>query len=198
MTLFYCTTDQVRVSSICIYFCGSYAPFGTTNTENTQFSALFSYMLWHIELTFFIWLCFTVLQIKFECRQFLWELCPVGNLEYWKYIVFRTFSYMLWHIELHFYISLCFTVLQIKFECRQLQLISMEVMPLWNLEYWKYVLWHIELKFFIRICLMYCRSSSNVITFFRRGFRLSINFLHISLTCIGKFHWNLKFDVGYF
>ena len=29
MTLFYSTTDQVRVLSICINFCGSYAPFGT-------------------------------------------------------------------------------------------------------------------------------------------------------------------------
>ena len=29
MTLFYCTTDQARVSSICINFCRSYAPFGT-------------------------------------------------------------------------------------------------------------------------------------------------------------------------
>ena len=29
MTLFYCTTDQVRVSLICVNFCGSYAPFGT-------------------------------------------------------------------------------------------------------------------------------------------------------------------------
>ena len=29
MTLIYCTTDQVRVSSICVNFCGSYAPFGT-------------------------------------------------------------------------------------------------------------------------------------------------------------------------
>ena len=28
-TLFYCTTDQVWVSSICVNFCGSYAPFGT-------------------------------------------------------------------------------------------------------------------------------------------------------------------------
>ena len=27
-------------------------------------------MLWHIELKFCIWLCFTVLQIKFECHQF--------------------------------------------------------------------------------------------------------------------------------
>ena len=96
-------------------------------------------MFWHNELKFCIWLCFTVLQIKFEChqlvsifvgvmpllelrtleilsfphfshtcfnimswnfaydfvllylRQFLWELCPFWNLEYWKYTVFRTF-----------------------------------------------------------------------------------------------------------
>ena len=27
ITLFYCTTDQVRVSSICVKLCGSYAPF---------------------------------------------------------------------------------------------------------------------------------------------------------------------------
>ena len=38
--------------------------------EIHSFSALFSYMLWHIELKFCIWLYFTVLQIKFECRQF--------------------------------------------------------------------------------------------------------------------------------
>ena len=29
MTLFYYTTNQVRVSSICVNYCGSYAPFGT-------------------------------------------------------------------------------------------------------------------------------------------------------------------------
>ena len=34
------------------------------------FSALFSYMLWHIELKFCTWLCFDVLQIKYECRHF--------------------------------------------------------------------------------------------------------------------------------
>ena len=67
MILFYCTSDQARVASICVKFCWSYAFFGTLNTENTQFSALFSYTLWHIELKFCIWLCFTVLQIKFEC-----------------------------------------------------------------------------------------------------------------------------------
>ena len=42
------------------------------NLEYSKYtvSALFSDMLWHIELKFCIWLCFTVLQIKFECRQF--------------------------------------------------------------------------------------------------------------------------------
>ena len=69
-TLFYCTTDQVQVSSISVNFCRSYAPFGTKNTRNAQFSALFSYTLWHIELKFCIWFCFTVLQIKLECCQF--------------------------------------------------------------------------------------------------------------------------------
>ena len=34
------------------------------------FSALFSYMLWHNELKFCTWLCFNVIQIKFECRHF--------------------------------------------------------------------------------------------------------------------------------
>ena len=34
------------------------------------FSTLFSYMLWHIELKFCTWLCFDVLQIKFDCRHF--------------------------------------------------------------------------------------------------------------------------------
>ena len=42
---------------ICVDFCGSYALLGNQNTGNTQFSALFSYVLWHIELKLFIWLC---------------------------------------------------------------------------------------------------------------------------------------------
>ena len=51
-------------------FVGVMPLFGTYNTGNTQFSALFSYILWQIELKLYIWLCLTVLQIKFECRQF--------------------------------------------------------------------------------------------------------------------------------
>ena len=64
MTLFYCTTYQVRVSSICINFWRRYARLGTQNTGTTQFSALFSYMLWHIGLRFYIWLYFFDFQVK--------------------------------------------------------------------------------------------------------------------------------------
>ena len=50
------TTDQVWVSSFCVNFCRSNALFGTSNTGNTQFSAVFSYMLWYIDLKVCTWL----------------------------------------------------------------------------------------------------------------------------------------------
>ena len=86
-----------------------------------QFSALISYMLRHIELKFCIWLCFTVLQSKFECHQFpsiFVGVMPLLELRILKIQFSALFSYMLWLIELKFCIWLCFTVLQIKFECR--------------------------------------------------------------------------------
>ena len=230
-TLFHRITDQVQVSSIYINFCGSYAPFGTSNTGNTQFSALFSYMFWHIELKVCIWLCFTVLQIMFKCcefvsivvgvmpllelrilkihsflhfsltcfdilswnfaydfvspyyrsrssvvnlHQFLWELCPFWNLEYWKYNVqfSALFSYMLWHIELKFCIWLCFTVLQIKFKCRQFASILVGVMPLLELRtleihsfpHFSFTCFDIlSWKFAYDFVSLYYKSSSSVV-----------------------------------
>ena len=99
------------------------------------FSALFSYMLWHIELKFCTWLCFNVLQIKFECRQFassFFGVMPLLELRILEIQFSALFSYMLWHIELKFCIWLCFTVLQIKFECRQF---LWELCPFWNSKY---------------------------------------------------------------
>ena len=64
------------------------------SVRHTRFSYFFSYMHWHIELNFHIWLPFTVIQIKFDCRnlrQYLWELCSFWNLAYRKYAVFHTF-----------------------------------------------------------------------------------------------------------
>ena len=140
--MFYCTTDQVRVLSIFVNFCRSYAPFWTLNTRNTQFSTLFSYTLWHIELKFCIWLCLTVLQIKFECCQFPSIFVGVIPLLELKILEINTqfsalSSYMLWHIKLKFCIWLCFTVLQIKF-LASIYVNFDGVIPLWNLQYWKY------------------------------------------------------------
>ena len=123
-----------RSSLSVVNFCRSYAPFGTYNTENTQFSALFSYMLWYIELKFCIWLCITILQIKCDCRQFasiFVGVMPLWNVRNIQFSAF--FSYMLWHIELKFCIWLCFTELQIKFECHQFASIFVGVMPLLEL-----------------------------------------------------------------
>ena len=98
----------------------------------------------HFSLT-----CFVLLSCKFaydfvllyyrlslsviNSYQFLWELCPFWDLEYWKYTVFRTLLLHAWHIELKFCIWLSFTVLHIKFECREFALIFVGVMSLLGL-----------------------------------------------------------------
>ena len=148
-----CSTHSVfviRPSSDGTYYgmVMSVRPSVRVSVRPSQFSALFSYMLWDIKLKFCVWLYFNARKIKFEChqfpsifagvmpllnftllqihsfphfsltcfdilswnfaydfvllyyrsslsvvnlRQFLWELCPFWNLNYWKYTVFRTF-----------------------------------------------------------------------------------------------------------
>ena len=97
-----------RSSSSVVNFCVSYASFGTQNTENIQFSALFSDMLWLIELKICIWLCFTEIKINFDCCQFASIFCGIMPLlELWILeIRSLLFSYILWHIELKFFMWL--------------------------------------------------------------------------------------------
>ena len=106
------------------------------------FSALFSYMFWHIELQFCIWHCFTVIQIK--CRQFasifvgvmsLLELTSriqeihsfrtflLHALTYWPEIFYMTFIY--WTLDKVWMSSIFVVFLPV-------------LCPFWNLEYWKY------------------------------------------------------------
>ena len=116
-----------------------------------QFSALFSYMLWHIELKFCIWLCFTVLQIKFVCHQFasifvgVMPLLELRILEIHSFPHFSLtpFNILSWKFAYYF----VFSVLQIKFECRQLASI-LELCLFSNLEYCKYSLLHFSLTRF--------------------------------------------------
>ena len=200
MTLFQCTTDQVWVSSICVNFCWSYAPFGSLNTGNTQFSALFSYMLWHIELKFCIWLCFTVLQIKFECRQFLCELCPFLIFKYCKYTVFRTFllhALTYWVEILHMTLFYC-TTDQVRVSS-----IFVGVMPLLELRILKIY----SFPHFFLTCTWLCFTEIKI-NFDCRQFA-SIFFwelcpfwnfeylkyaVYFSLTCFGILSWNFSCD----
>ena len=134
-----------------------------------QFSALFSYMLWHIEFKFCIWLGFNVPQSKFECRHFasifvgVMPLCQLRILEIHSFPHFSLF--MLWHIEMKFCIWLCFTVLQIKFECRQFASIFVGVMPL------------LELRILEKHSILEIHS-----------------FPHFSLSCFDILRWNFAHD----
>ena len=62
-----------------------------------------------VRLKLYIWLSFTVLQIKFECRQFasiFVGFMPLLELRILEVQFSALFSYMLWHIELKFFIWL--------------------------------------------------------------------------------------------
>ena len=52
-----------------VWWCPSVRP-GSPSVRPSQFSTLFSYMLWHIDLKFCVSLYFYARKIKFECHQF--------------------------------------------------------------------------------------------------------------------------------
>ena len=156
------------MSSISVNFCWSYAPFELQTLTNMQFSALFFYMLWHIDLKFCIWLCFTILQIKFECHQFASIFVGVMPLLELRICSFLHFSPTCFGI-LSCNFAYCFTILQIKFECHQFASIFVGVMPLLELRICSFP--HFSPTYFgILSCnfaydfvLLYYRSSSSVI-----------------------------------
>ena len=233
-----------------------------------QFSALFSYMLWHIEFKFCIWLCFNVPQSKFECRhfasifvgvmpllelrileihsfphfsltcflilswnfaydfvllyyrssssfvnlrQFLWELCPFWNLEYWKYTVFRTFllrPLTHWAESLHITFFFCTTdQLWVSSIC-----VYSGVMPLFELRIlyiqfsalFSYTLWHIELKFCTWLCFTVlqvnfeCRQWASIFVGVMSLLRLRIleihSFPHFSPAFFDILSWNFSYN----
>ena len=88
---------HVRSSSNAInfrHFLQELCSFLTSNSYKYAVSALFSYMLWHIEFKFCIWLCFNVPQSKFECRHFasifvgVMPLCELRILEIHSFPLF--------------------------------------------------------------------------------------------------------------
>ena len=109
--------------------------------EILSFPHFYSYMLWHIELKFCIWLCFTVLQIKLQCRQFA-SICvrvmPLLELRILKihscpHFSLTCFDMLSWKFAYKFillYYRLSFSVVNLRqFLC--------ELYFFWNLEYSK-------------------------------------------------------------
>ena len=146
---------KLRVSAISVSFCRSHAPFGTWNTGNSQFSAVFSYMLWHIGMKFCIWLCFAVLQLKFECRQFasiFVGVIPLLELRILEIHSFRHFSLtcfdiLSWNFAYYFLLQYYRSGSSVINLCPFLW----ELCPFWDLEYWKYTV----LRTFILHALTY-------------------------------------------
>ena len=182
-----------------------------------SFPALFSYMLWHIELKFCIWLCFPVLQIKIECRQFpsiFVGVMPLLDLRILKIHNFPHFSrtpfdILSWKLQLDF----CFPVLQIKFECRQFPSILVGVMPLLelrileihNVPHFSLTRFDIlSLEFCIWLCFpvlqikFECHQFPSIFVEVMPLLDLRIleihSFPHFSLTCFDILSWNFAYD----
>ena len=86
-----------KVSSICLNFCGSYACFELRILGIHSFPhfslTCFDILSWHFAYDFFLLYYRSSVSVV-NLPQFLWELCPFWNLNYWQYTVFRSF---LWH-----------------------------------------------------------------------------------------------------
>ena len=116
------------------------------------FSALFSYMLWHLELKFCTWLCFTVLQIKFECHQFASIFVEILLLLELRILDIHSF----WHFSLACFDILCwnfaydFLLLYYRsnWSVVNLRQFLWELCPFWNLKYGKYSFPHFSLTCF--------------------------------------------------
>ena len=99
----------------------------------SQFSALFSYMLWHIDLKFCVSLYCYARKIKFECHQFPSLFAGVMLLFNFKLLQicsFPHFSPTCFNIlSSNFVYDFVLNVPQSKFECRHFASIFVGVMP---------------------------------------------------------------------
>ena len=133
-------------------------------------------MLWHIELKFCIWLCFTVLQIKFKCRQFAsifvgvmsllelrileihsfphFSLTPFNILS-WKFAYDFVFMYHRASLSVVILLQIFLWVMPL---C-ELRILEIHSFPRFSLTCFDILSW----KFAYDFVLLYYRSSSSVV-----------------------------------
>ena len=135
-------------------------------------------MLWHIELKFCIWLCFTVLQIKSECRQFasifvgVMPLLELKLLEIHSFPQFSLtcFDIMSWHFA-HDFVLMYYRSSSSVVNLRQgfvgimplleLKLLEIHSFPHFALTCFDILSWNSAYDF----VSLYYRSSSSVVNF---------------------------------
>ena len=140
-----------------------------------QFSALFTYMLWHIEFKFCIWLCYNVPQSKFECRHFasifvgVMPLCELRILEIHSFPHFsRTcFDILSWNFAYDFVLLYYRSSSSVVNLCQ----FSLELCPFCNLEYWKYTVF----RTFLLHPLTYWAESLHITLFFCTTVQVSVS-----------------------
>ena len=141
----------------------------------SQFSALFSYMLWHIDLKFCVSLYFYARKIKFECHQFPSLFAGVMLLFNFKLLQicsFPHFSLTCFHIlSSNFIYDFVLMYHRARLSVVILLQFLLELCLFVNLEYSKYSFPHFSLtcfdivswNFAYDFALLYYRSSSSVV-----------------------------------
>ena len=190
MPLLYCTTDQYRVSSY--MFVGVMPLLELRIPKLHSFSHFFPTCFDILMLKFCTWLYYTVLQINFECRQFVsiflgvMPLLVLIKLEIHSFPHFSPtcFDMLSWYFAYAFVILYYRSISSVV----NLRQCLKELSPFRNLEYWKYTasctfLLH-ALTFWaeiLHINFLYCttdqfRVSSICVSFFLGVMPLLVKF----------------------
>ena len=205
---------HVRLSSSTInfrQFLLKLCPFWTSHAyKYAVFCTFLIYMLWHIELKFCIWLCFTLLQIKFECREFasifvgvtpLLEL-RIPEIHSFPHFFLTSFDILSWNFSYDFVLLYYSSSLSII----NLRQFLWELCPFWNLKYWKYtvfalfcyMLWYIELKFCIWLYFFWlqikfeCRQFASIFVGVMPLLELTILEIHSFLLFFSYILWYIE------
>ena len=157
------------------------------------FSEFFSYMLWHIELKFCTWLCFNVLQIKFECGQFpsiFVGVMSLLELRILKYTVFRTFllhALTYWAEILHMTLFDC-TTDQVWVSSISVNF-CWELCPFWNVKYWKYTVF----RTFLLHPLTYWAEILHLTLFYCTTDQVGVSSISVNFSWELCPFWNVKY-----
>ena len=140
----------------------------------SQFSALFSYMLWDIELKFCLSLYYDARKSKFECHQFpsIFDgVMPLFNFKLLQICSFPHFSpsycdISSWNLAYDFVLLYYRTSSSVD-DFRQFLL---ELCPFWNFEYWKYTVF----RTFLLHALTYLAEILRLTLFYRTTDQVSV------------------------